>query len=131
MPFTFLKTGLPGVIVIEPKLYGDERGFFLESYKQSDFAAAGVDVRFVQENHSRSSYGVLRGLHYQRAPRAQCKLLRVVAGEIFDVCVDIRGGSPTFGKWFGVSLSAANHKSIYIPPRVAHALCLVSAVSEV
>jgi dTDP-4-dehydrorhamnose 3,5-epimerase len=131
MAFNFRSTTLPGVVLIEPKVYGDDRGFFLEAYKQSDFAAAGLDVRFVQENHSRSSYGVLRGLHYQRAPRAQGKLLRVVAGEIFDVCVDIRGGSPAFGKWFGVLISAANHRSIYIPPGCAHGFCVVSPEAEV
>ncbi|HWW87773.1 MAG TPA: dTDP-4-dehydrorhamnose 3,5-epimerase [Vicinamibacterales bacterium] len=131
MSFSFHTTSLRGVILIEPKVHGDERGFFLESFKQSDFAAAGLDLRFVQENHSRSEYGVLRGLHYQRAPRAQGKLLRVVVGSIFDVAVDLRDGSPTFGKWLGIELSAANHRSIYIPPGFAHGFCVVSPEAEV
>jgi len=131
MPFTFRTTDLPGVLVIEPKVFGDERGFFLEAYKESDFAAAGLDVRFVQENHSRSSGGVVRGLHYQRAPYAQGKLVRVVLGEIFDVAVDIRQGSRTYGQWVGVPLSAENHTQIYIPPWCAHGFCVVSDRAEV
>jgi dTDP-4-dehydrorhamnose 3,5-epimerase len=131
MPFTFSTTELPGVLLIESRVFGDHRGFFLESYKQSDFENAGLDARFVQENHSRSSRSILRGLHYQRAPFAQAKLVRAVAGEIFDVAVDIRRGAPTFGKWIGVTLSAANCRSLYIPPWCAHGFCVVSEHAEV
>ena len=131
MPFTFRTTDLPGVLVIEPRVFGDHRGFFLESYKQSDFAAAGLDVQFTQENHSRSVRGTLRGLHYQQPPYGQGKLVRVIVGEVFDVAVDVRNGSPTFGKWIGVSLSTANRKSVYIPPWYAHGFCVVSDEAEV
>jgi dTDP-4-dehydrorhamnose 3,5-epimerase len=131
MPFTFTTTDLPGIMVIEPKVNGDHRGFFMETYKQSDFAAAGLDVRFTQENHSRSARGILRGLHYQVAPHGQGKLVRVVVGEIFDVAVDVRDGSPTFGKWIGVTLSAANRRCLYIPPWYAHGFCVVSDEAEV
>src|SRR5262245_11837882 len=116
MPFTFSETELPGVVLIEPRVFGDQRGFFLESYKQSDFTTAGVHAVFLQENHSRSSQGTLRGLHYQQPPFGQGKLVRAILGEIFDVAVDLRQGSPTFGRWVGVSLSAANRRSLYIPP---------------
>ena len=131
MPFTFTETDLPGVLLIESRLFGDHRGFFLESYKQSDFETAGLDVRFVQENHSRSSRSILRGLHYQRPPFAQGKLVRAVVGEIFDVAVDIRRESPTFGRWIGVTLSATNCRSLYIPPWCAHGFCVVSEHAEV
>src|SRR3954451_5361232 len=115
MPFTFAPTALPGVLVIEPQVFPDERGFFMEVYKKSEFRAAGLNPEFVQENHSRSVQGTLRGLHLQRAPRAQGKLVRVVEGEIFDVAADIRRESPTFGQWVSVTLSAANHRAVYIP----------------
>jgi dTDP-4-dehydrorhamnose 3,5-epimerase len=131
MPFTFSQTELPGVLLIEPRVFGDHRGFFLESYKQSDFRSAGLDSRFVQENHSRSSRGTLRGLHYQRPPYGQGKLVRAILGEIFDVALDIRQGSPTFGKWVGVTLSATNCRSLYIPPWFAHGFCVVSEHAEV
>ena len=131
MPFTFRTTDLPGVLLIEPRVFADQRGFFLETYKESDFASAGLDARFVQENHSRSIHGILRGLHYQCPPYAQGKLVRVVFGEVFDVAVDIRRNSPTYGKWIGVSLSAANHTLIYIPPWCAHGFCVVSDRAEV
>src|SRR5262249_86901 len=126
MPFTFTQTDLPGVVLIEPRVFGDHRGFFLESYRQSDFRTAGVDATFLQENHSRSSRGTLRGLHYQRAPFGQGKLVRVILGEVFDVAVDVRQGSSTFGRWVGVSLSASNRRSLYIPPWCAHGFCVVS-----
>jgi dTDP-4-dehydrorhamnose 3,5-epimerase len=131
MPFTFEPTDIPDVVVIAPKVFGDDRGFFMETYKRSEFAAAGIDVPLVQENHSRSSVGTLRGLHYQRAPRAQGKLVRAVSGEIYDVAVDIRRGSSTFGRWVAVTLSAANRKSIYVPPGFAHGFCVVSEIAEV
>ena len=131
MPFTFTPTALPGVVIIEPKVFADERGFFMETYKRSDFAAAGLDVEFVQENHSRSVQGTLRGLHLQRPPRAQGKLVRVLEGEIWDVAADIRRESPTFGQWEGVTLSAENRRSIYIPAGYAHGFCVVSPEAQV
>jgi len=131
MPFTFEPTLLPGIVVIVPKVFADDRGFLMETYKRSAFDAAGLNAPLVQENHSRSSKGTLRGLHYQREPKAQGKLVRVVLGEIFDVAVDIRKDSPTFGRWIGVALSAANRKSIYIPPGFAHGFCVTSPEAEV
>lgn len=126
----FLKTDLPGVILIEPKVFEDARGFFMETYHRPRFAAAGIDVEFVQDNHSLSRRGTLRGLHYQlRYP--QGKLVRVVRGEIFDVAVDIRRSSPTFGKWWGVTLSEANRRQVYIPPGLAHGFCVTSEAAEV
>src|SRR4051812_19905245 len=110
MPFTFEQTALEGVIVIQPKTFADERGYFLETYKKSDFAAAGIPVDFVQENHSKSAQGTLRGLHAQRSPKAQSKLVRVIEGEILDVAADVRKESPTFGQWVGVTLSAENRR---------------------
>jgi dTDP-4-dehydrorhamnose 3,5-epimerase len=131
MPFTFQPTALPGVVIIEAEVFSDDRGFFMETYKRSSFAAAGVALDFVQENHSRSSRGTLRGLHGQRAPRAQGKLVRSISGEIFDVAVDIRPGSPTFGRWVSVTLSGENRRSVYIPPGYAHGFCVVSPEAEV
>jgi dTDP-4-dehydrorhamnose 3,5-epimerase len=131
MPSTFESTSLAGVVIIVPKVFGDARGFLMETYKRSEFEAAGLPMALVQENHSRSSAGTLRGLHYQREPKAQGKLVRVVLGEVFDVAVDIRKGSPTFGRWVGVTLSADNRKSIYIPPGFAHGFCVTSLDAEV
>ncbi len=131
MPSTFESTSVPGVVIITPKVFGDSRGFLMETYKRSEFEAAGLPVTLVQENHSQSSVGTLRGLHYQREPKAQGKLVRVVRGEVFDVAVDIRAGSPTFGKWVGVTLSADNRRSIYIPPGFAHGFCVTSPDAEV
>ena len=131
MPSTFESTSLAGVVIIVPRVFGDARGFLMETYKRSEFEAAGLPITLVQENHSRSSAGTLRGLHYQREPKAQGKLVRVVLGEVFDVAVDIRRGSPTFAKWVGVTLSADNRKSIYIPPGFAHGFCVTSADAEV
>ena len=120
-----VRTLLPGVLLIEPKVFGDSRGFFLESYNRRRYAEAGIDAAFVQDNHSRSSRGVLRGLHYQvRHP--QGKLVSVVTGEVFDVAVDIRCGSPHFGKWYGCILSADNHLQLWIPPGFAHGFCTLS-----
>ena len=114
-------TLIPGVLILEPKVFGDARGFFLESFNQRAFSdAVGFEVNFVQDNHSRSAKGVLRGLHYQRAPHAQGKLVRVTMGAVFDVAVDIRPGSATYGKWVGVELSGQNHKQMWMPPGVAH-----------
>ena len=114
-------TPLAGLLILEPKVFGDERGFFLESFNQRAFdAAVGQATAFVQDNHSRSQRGVLRGLHYQLPPHAQGKLVRVVRGSAFDVAVDIRQGSATFGHWFGATLDAASHHQMWIPPGFAH-----------
>jgi dTDP-4-dehydrorhamnose 3,5-epimerase len=121
----FIKTHLPGVMVIEPTVHLDERGFFLESYHQKKYQEAGISEVFVQDNHSRSHRGVLRGLHLQKN-YPQGKLVRVIEGEVFDVCVDVRVGSPTFGEWFGLNLSAENFKQLYIPPQFAHGFCVLS-----
>lgn len=131
MPFTFQRLEIPEVVLIEPKVFQDGRGFFMETYKFSDFAEFGITERFVQDNHSRSKKGVIRGLHYQNPPKAQGKLVRVVAGEIFDVAVDIRKGSPTYGKWVGERLSAENKRMLYIPPGFAHGFCVLSEEAEV
>jgi dTDP-4-dehydrorhamnose 3,5-epimerase len=131
MPFTFTPTALPGVIIIEPTVFADSRGFFMETYKRSAFAEAGLEMVFVQENHSRSVRGTLRGLHLQRPPRAQGKLVRVLQGEILDVAADIRPDSPTFGQWESVTLSDSNRRSLYIPAGYAHGFCVLSADAEV
>ena len=121
------RTAIDGVLILEPRVFGDERGFFLESYNQKAFdEAVGFEARFVQDNHSRSARGVLRGLHYQRPPHAQGKLVRVTQGSVFDVAVDIREGSPTCGQWVGVELSAENHKQMWIPPGLAHGFLVTS-----
>jgi dTDP-4-dehydrorhamnose 3,5-epimerase len=123
-------TVVPDVLLIEPKVFGDARGFFFESYNGRAFAeASGLDVDFVQDNHSRSGRGVLRGLHYQ-IQQPQGKLVRVVAGAVFDVAVDIRKASPTFGKWVGIELSAENKKMIWVPPGFAHGFLVLSEVAE-
>ncbi|NOY76291.1 MAG: dTDP-4-dehydrorhamnose 3,5-epimerase [Calditrichaeota bacterium] len=124
-----LTTPLPGVLVIEPTVFEDARGFFFESYHYKRYAEHGISVTFVQDNHSRSVKNTLRGLHYQVNP-GQGKLVRVVVGEVFDVAVDIRFGSPTFGKWFGTTLSAQNKKQMYIPVGFAHGFCVISDVAE-
>ena len=126
---TVTETTLPDVVVIEPRVFDDERGFFLESFNAQDFAKAGLPSHFVQDNHSRSTQGVLRGLHYQY-PAWQGKLVRALVGEIFDVAVDIRRNSPHFGQWCGLILSAQNHKQLYVPPGFAHGFCVLSEVSE-
>ena len=117
--FTFTKTSIDGVIVVDAKAYGDARGYFMETYKRPDFVAGGIDVEFVQDNQSASTKGVLRGLHFQ-INHPQSKLVRVVEGEVFDVAVDLRPGSPTYGKWEGVVLSAENHRQFFIPRGFAH-----------
>ena len=117
------------IILITPQVFGDERGFFMETWQRKRFADAGIDAQFVQDNHSMSGKGILRGLHYQiRQP--QGKLVRVISGEVFDVAVDIRKGSPTFGKWVGVSLSAENRKMLWIPPGFAHGFYVLSQSAE-
>ncbi len=131
MPFTFQKTAIPDVILITPKIFGDDRGFFLESYKASEFRENGIPDGFVQDNHSRSARGVLRGLHYQLPPHAQGKLVRCIAGSIFDVAVDIRKNSSDFGKWTGHTLDAEKHEMLYIPPGFAHGFLTLSETAEV
>jgi dTDP-4-dehydrorhamnose 3,5-epimerase len=124
-------TAIEGVLVIEPKVFGDTRGFFFESYNEEAFAAAtGQRVAFVQDNHSRSGRGVLRGLHWQEAPHAQGKLVRVTRGAVFDVAVDIRRGSPTFGRWVGAELSGENHRQLWIAPGLAHGFMVVSESAD-
>ena len=120
MPFQMRTTPIDGLLVIEPKVFADERGFFMESFKASDFAAFGITQDFVQDNHSKSRKGVIRGLHFQRAPYAQGKLVRVTRGRAWDVAVDLRKGSPTFGTWCAVELSADNHLLFWIPEGFAH-----------
>ena len=120
MPFKFTKLKLTDLILIEPQVFFDKRGFFLESYKESDFSTHGIDEKFVQDNHSLSKKGVLRGLHYQLSPHAQGKLVRVIKGEVWDVAVDIRKSSHTFLKWDAEELSEENRKMLYIPPGFAH-----------
>lgn len=125
-------TAFPDVLLLEPRLFGDERGFFMESFNQRAFdAAVGRHVEFVQDNHSRSVQGVLRGLHHQVAPHAQGKLVRVVIGAVFDVVVDIREDSPTRGRWDGAELSAENRRQLWVPPGFAHGFLVLSEVAEV
>ena len=126
-----IKTAIPDVLIFEPKVFGDERGFFFESFNHKLFEeAVGYPVNFVQDNHSKSSKGVLRGLHYQLPPHAQGKLVRCVAGEVFDVAVDIRKSSPTFGQWVGVHLSGENKRQLWIPEGFAHGFLTLSDTAE-
>ena len=131
MPFTFKNTEIPGVILIEPKVLKDERGFFMETYQYSEFKENGIDYVFAQDNHSKSRKDVLRGLHYQLLPKPQGKLVRVIKGSIFDVAVDIRKGSPYFKKWAGCILSGDNNKMLFIPPQFAHGFCVLSDTAEI
>jgi len=131
MPFTFKKLEIPEVILVEPKVFEDDRGFFMETYRMPDFVASGIKESFVQDNFSRSRRGVLRGLHYQRPPFTQGKLVRVVRGEILDVAVDIRRGSPTYGKWVSTILSEENRNMLYAPEGFAHGFCTLSEIAEV
>jgi dTDP-4-dehydrorhamnose 3,5-epimerase len=126
----FERTTIPDVIVLQPKVLGDERGFFMETFRADDFAASGITGSFVQDNHSGSQQGILRGLHYQ-IRQAQGKLVRAVAGEIFDVTVDLRRSSATFGRWVGAVLSSQNKKQIWIPPGFAHGFYVLSEWAEV
>jgi dTDP-4-dehydrorhamnose 3,5-epimerase len=130
VPFSVIPTGLPGVLILEPKVFGDDRGFFFESYNEREFhQATGLDVHFVQDNHSRSVKGVLRGLHYQ-IQHAQGKLVRATQGSVFDVAVDLRRSSPNFGQWVGVELSADNKRQLWIPPGFAHGFVVTSESAE-
>lgn len=125
-----IPTTIPGVLILEPKVFGDDRGFFFESFSERRWRdMTGVDLSFVQHNHSRSTGGVLRGLHYQ-IQQPQGKLVRAVVGEVFDVAVDIRRSSPTFGRWFGTTLSAENKRQMWVPPGFAHGFSVTSEVAE-
>lgn len=126
MSINVLNTNLPGVLILEPKVFGDARGYFFESWSQRDFEEAVGPVDFVQDNESKSSYGVLRGLHFQRAPFAQSKLVRVVSGRVLDVAVDLRKSSPTFGQHVAVELSGENHRQCFIPRGFAHGFAVLS-----
>lgn len=119
------ETEIPGVVLLTPKVFGDPRGFFFETWNRRRFAELGLDLEFVQDNISFSGRGILRGLHFQN-PSPQGKLVQVLQGEVYDVAVDIRRGSPTFGRWFGVRLSAENHQQMYVPPGLAHGFCVTS-----
>ena len=127
----FIKTDFPGLLVFEPKIFEDSRGYFFESYNENTFAAEGVTIKFVQDNQAQSSYGVIRGLHYQLNPHAQTKLVRTLSGSILDVVVDIRKGSPTYGKAFVIELSAANKKQLLVPKGFAHGYSVISQTAEV
>jgi dTDP-4-dehydrorhamnose 3,5-epimerase len=124
------KTPLAGLLVVHPKVHPDARGFFLETYHESRYIEEGIDVRFIQDNHSSSVQGTLRGLHAQ-LQRPQAKLVRCIEGGIFDVAVDVREGSPTFGRWFGVELSAQNHRQLYVPAGFLHGFCVTSEQAQV
>ncbi len=127
---TFRPLDLPGVVLVEPRVFGDERGFFLETYHRQRYADGGIDVEFVQDNHSRSIGPILRGLHAQRR-NPQGKLVRCVEGSIWDVAVDARPGSPTFGRWVAEELSAANHRQLYVPPGFLHGFCVLTSPAQV
>jgi dTDP-4-dehydrorhamnose 3,5-epimerase len=131
MPFEFIRLAIPDVMVIQPQVFGDDRGFFLESYKESDFFQNGINYRFLQDNHSRSDKNILRGLHYQLQPSAQGKIVRVVHGSIFDVSVDLREGSPTFGYWVSAMLSDQLKNMLWVPPGFAHGFCVLEDNTDV
>lgn len=131
MGFRFTHKEIPEIVLVEMELRRDERGFFRESYRRSEFAANGIATEFVQDNHSRSARGVIRGLHYQKRERAQGKLITVCSGAIFDVAVDIRKGSPTYGKWVGQILSLENANLLYVPPGFAHGFCAITDQADV
>ncbi len=131
MPFQFRRLEIPEVLLVEAQSVSDDRGFFAETYKMSEFSANGLSQTFVQDNHSHSVRGVLRGLHYQKHPQAQGKLVRVLRGRIFDVAVDIRKGSPTYGHWVGSVLSASNLRMLYVPVGFAHGFCVISEHADV
>lgn len=131
MPFKFNKLKIPEIIIIETQKFDDNRGFFMEFFKESAFNVNGIKTKFVQDNYSRSVKGVLRGLHYQKSPRAQAKIVMTTKGEIFDVAVDLRKGSPTYGKWIGEILSEQNHKLLYVPEGFAHGFIVLSDEADV
>lgn len=127
--FTFISTPIQGLYIVDPQVFGDDRGYFMETYRYEDFKAAGLDMVFVQDNQSKSKRGVLRGMHLQ-TKNSQGKLVRVVRGEVYDVAVDLRPGSPTFGKWHGVLLTAENKRQFYVPEDFAHGFLVVSETAE-
>ncbi len=131
MPFQFKRLEIPDIILVGARHFVDHRGYFLENYKQSEFADNGIHCTFVQDNRSHSKRGVLRGLHYQMQPRAQGKLVMTLSGEIFDVAVDIRKGSPTYGRWVGATLSADRFNMLYVPVGFAHGFCVLSESADV
>jgi len=131
MPFEFIRLKIPEMVLIKPEIFRDERGFFLETYKSSDFIQFGITEKFVQDNHSKSSKHVLRGLHFQNMPKAQGKLVRCTKGKIWDVGVDLRKGSPYYSKWVGIELSDENFYMLYLPPGFAHGFCVLSEEAEV
>jgi len=131
MPFEFAKLEIPGLLLIKPQVFGDDRGFFFELYKYSDFQREGIREHLVQDNYSKSSKGVLRGLHYQKSPKAQGKLVMCLKGKIFDIAVDIRKGSPHYGKWVGIDLTEENKDMLYVPPGFAHGFQVLSETAEV
>ncbi|MCP5096453.1 MAG: dTDP-4-dehydrorhamnose 3,5-epimerase [Chloroflexi bacterium] len=131
MPFQFTRLAIPEVILVEAKAFGDKRGLFKELFQQDAFSKNGFNLPFVQDNYSRSVKGVLRGLHYQKKPYEQGKLVYAMEGEVFDVAVDIRKGSPTFGKWVGETLSEDNHRMLYVPPGFAHGFCVLSDIGAI
>jgi len=130
MPATFTRLALEGLILIEPRAFPDERGFFMETYKKTEYSANGLDAAFVQDNHSFSAKGVVRGLHFQLPPNAQGKLVRVPVGRVWDVAVDVRRGSPTFGRWVGAELSDENRKMLWIPAGFAHGFVALSETAH-
>ena len=130
MAFTFKRLSIPDVILVEPQSFSDDRGFFFESFKESDFFSNGIDKKFVQDNFSHSVHGVIRGLHFQKAPKTQAKLVTVLKGKIFDVAVDIRKNSPTYGKWVSEILSEDTHKLLYVPEGFAHGFCVMSEEAD-
>ena len=127
----FIKTNIPGLLVFEPTVFEDSRGYFFESYNENNFLAEGVNIRFVQDNQAKSSYGVIRGLHFQLAPHAQTKLIRTLSGSILDVVVDVRLGSPAYGEVFSIELSAENKKQLLVPKGFAHGYSVLSDTAEV
>lgn len=131
MPFRFTRTAIPEAVVIDPRVFADERGFFLEAYKHSEFTAAGITETFVQTNRSRSAQGILRGLHYQKNPMAQAKLVWASSGVVYDVIVDLRRHGPSYGRWIAEILSAENKKMLYVPAGFAHGFCVLSAEAEI
>ncbi len=131
MPFSFKRLSMPDIILVELQSFPDDRGFFFESFKESEFLSGGIDKKFIQDNFSHSIRGVIRGLHFQKTPKAQAKLVSVLKGEIFDVAVDIRKNSPTYGKWVSEILSENNHKLLYIPEGFAHGFCVLSEEADI
>ncbi len=131
MPFEFEETKIPDVKVIKPQVFGDERGFFMETYVREDFEEAGIEGEFIQDNHSRSEYGVLRGLHFQKGKYSQAKIVQAVKGVVYDVAVDLREESSTFGEYVGIILSEYNKKQLYVPRGFAHGFCVLSDSADI